>query len=80
MNFYTGPNRYLCSVLEEMRSQLKVLDEHNVFRYKSAMSMLIEEAQTLANRMEAALDDWSDIRKAQEILKELRAEIKEIKK
>ncbi len=47
MRFELGPNRYICTVFEEMRK----LDANK--NYSSLLS-LIEEAQILANRMEAA--------------------------
>ncbi len=40
--------------------------------------MLIEEAQTLANRMEAGLSDWTDVRRAHKKIKTLKKEIKEL--
>ena len=46
-------NRYLCSVLDEMRECTKTLN----FSY---LLGLIEEAQTLANRMEAKLYEIKD--------------------
>lgn len=47
------PNRYICTVLEEMRTCAKTMN----FSY---LPGLIEEAQTLANRMESKLEDVSD--------------------
>ena len=46
-------NRFVCEVLTEMRTAIKVgrID---------IMEGLIEEAQTLVNRMEAKLGDYSD--------------------
>lgn len=61
--YYNGPNRYICSVLEEMRDKLKVLDADNLQIYKSIAIMQIEEVQTLANVMESALSDAKDLRK-----------------
>ena len=49
-----GINRYICDVLEEMRSLVK--NEN----YKP-LAGLIEEAQSLANRMEAGLSDKRDL-------------------
>lgn len=51
---YIGPNRYMCDVMGEMRECCKQLN----FR---PMSALIEEAQILANRMEAGLESRKDI-------------------
>lgn len=47
------PYRTACDVLEEMRTTIKTLN----FAY---LESLIEELQTLANRMEAALDENRD--------------------
>ncbi len=47
------PNRLLCAVLDEMRECVKTSN----FSY---LSGLIEETQTLANRMESRLYDMKD--------------------
>lgn len=65
-------NRTICSVLEEMR---KTLETRN-FSY---LLGLIEEAQTLANRMEAGLADKHDVEYMEKRKKELKAEIKILK-
>lgn len=78
MSYYSSPNRYVCEVLEEMRKVVKVLSVFNMWRYKPAMAMLIEEAQTLVNRMEASMHDWTDIRRAHDEIKKLKKEIKEL--
>lgn len=49
-----GRNRYICDVLEEMR---KLVEHGNV----SPLRGLIEEAQSLANRMESGLSDKRDL-------------------
>ena len=59
-------NRTLCSVLEDMRTA----DKNKNYSYFLAM---IDEAQYLANRMEASLGDLKDVR----ALKEERAKLKE---
>jgi len=66
-NYY--PNRTLCDVLEEMRNAVKTMN----FSY---LPGLIEEAQSLGNRMEAALGDARDIATMSKQRSELRAEIK----
>ena len=76
--FYSyGPNRYICDVLKEMRECIKTAN----FSY---LSGLIEEAQTMANRMEAALTDAKDIRELAEDRskknKEMKVLYEEIKK
>ena len=67
------PNRYLCSVLDEMRSCWKT-------RNFSGMKGLIEEAQSMGNRMEAALDDVKDVKRMREERSELHDELKELRK
>lgn len=65
------PNRTCCDVLEEMRKCLKTMN----FSY---LEGLIEEAQTMANRMESALWDQADYRHKMKELKEAKEEIKEL--
>jgi prefoldin subunit 5 len=64
--YYYGLSRTLCSVLEEMRKA------HETRNFSYLLS-LIEEAQSMGNRMEAALSDIKD-------LEMLRKEIKQAKK
>lgn len=73
-------HRYLCTVLEEMRDSARKLNHINMWRYKKYMPMLIEEAQTLANRMEAALDDKKDLEKLHKERSKLKKEIKTLLK
>jgi len=63
------PNRTICDVLREMR------EAHKRTNY-SYLPSLIEEVQVMANRMEAALWDQSDIERYRKEKKELKAEIK----
>jgi len=71
---YIGyPNRYICTVLDEMRECLKNLN----FAY---FASLIEEVQMLANRMEASLEDKKDIRKLTNDIHKLKAIRKKLKK
>lgn len=66
-------NRTLCNVLEEMRKA------HETRNY-SYLDGLIEEAQSMANKMESGLGDKSDF---QEMLKkkaELKKEIEALEK
>lgn len=67
------PNRTLCDVLSELRTCY----ENRNFSY---MLSLVEEAQTMANRMEAALYDKSDLRYAREEYKKLKAKIAKLEK
>ena len=77
-NFY-GINRYVCTNLEEMRKCVKMWSSDPAVHTVSLrhMSALIEEAQTLVNRMEAGLEDIHDFDK---MLKEKRKLKKQIKK
>lgn len=74
-----GPNRYMCSVLDEMRKQLEVLDILNLKQYKSITAMCIEEIQTMGNRMESAIEDVGDIEKLLEKRNELKREIRKLR-
>ena len=60
------PNRTMCAVLDEMRNCYKS-------RNFAGLLGLVEEAQTMANRMEASLWDQREI-------KDLRNEIKKLEK
>lgn len=71
-----GPNRYVCSVLDEMRNILLKLDKDSLERYQSIQAMLIEEAQTMVNRMEAALEDQDDFNKMNQRRKIVKKELK----
>ena len=69
--FNTYVNRTLCDVLNEMRKACKTANY-------SYLPGLIEEAQSMGNRMEAALFDQKDIQSAHKYLKKLKKEIKEL--
>jgi hypothetical protein len=64
-----GLNRFLCTVLEEMRQCTKTLNF-------SIMPSLIEEAQMLGNRMESKLLDIKDLESLHEKIKEKKQELK----
>ena len=66
-------NRYLCDVLSEMR---KCVDTSN-FSY---LLGLIEEAQTLANRMEARLFEIKDYERLHKEIKDLEKKKKKLEK
>lgn len=68
-----GANRVVCNVLEEMRACVKTANY-------SYLPGLIEEVQTMVNRMEAALGDAQDVRNMQEERAKLKQEIKELRK
>lgn len=67
------PNRTICAVLSEMRKAIETLN----FSY---LAGLIEEVQTLANRMEAALWDQQDINRLRDEKNKLKNEVKQLKK
>jgi len=60
-------NRTLCGVLDEMRKAHKT-------RNYSYMLGLIEEAQSMGNRMEAGLYDKSDFKSLEKRVKNLRTQ------
>jgi len=66
-------NRTLCDVLEEMRK----LDETKNY---NALAGLIEEAQSMGNRMEAKLGDVNDLKRVREESKRLGKEIRKREK
>jgi|TARA_R110001606_G_scaffold212977_1_gene360776 hypothetical protein len=75
-----GLNRYVCDVLEEMRTSVKTLNF-------AMIPSLIEEVQTMANRMEMALSDLKDLKllkedivDKKEELETLQAQIKKLEK
>ena len=66
------PNRLLCDVLGEMRDCVKTSN----FSY---LSGLIEESQSLANRMEAHLYDIKDFNRLHKDIKALKKKKKKLK-
>lgn len=66
-------NRTLCDVLEEMRKCSKTKNFANI-------DGLIEEVQSMANRMESALGDKKDIAEMQETWHTLKNDIKKLEK
>ena len=66
------PNRLLCTVLDEMRECVKTLN----FSY---LSGLIEESQSLGNRMEAHLYDIKDFNRLHKDIKALEKKKKKLK-
>ena len=67
------PNRTLCAVLDEMR---KAYETRN-FSY---LLGLIEEAQSMGNKMEAKLWDQKDFLALKEEVAPLKAEVEKLKK
>ena len=68
-----GLNRYICEVLEEMRTCTKTLNF-------AIIPSLIEEVQIMANRMEMALSDMKDLECLKENIHEKKEELKELEK
>ena len=66
-------NRYLCDVLEEMRTTTKTLNF-------GMLLGLIEEVQTAGNRMEAALEDKRDAGDLRDEIHNLKRERMKLKK
>lgn len=66
---YYGTNRYVCSVLDEIRACHKT---HNY----SIIPSLVEEVQVMVNRMEAAIADASDIKSLKEERSKLKKEVR----
>jgi hypothetical protein len=66
-------HRFLCDVLAEMRKC------HETRNY-SYLSGLIEEAQSMGNRMESAIEYLNDIEKLYDERKKLLKEVKDLKK
>ena len=65
------PSRYVCTVLEEMRTCIKTL---NFALFPS----LIEEVQIMANRMEEKLYTIKDFEHLEQQIKELKKEKKKL--
>ena len=68
-----GLNRYICDVLEEMRTCTKTLNF-------AIIPSLIEEVQTMANRMEMALSDMKDLERLKDNIREKKVELEKIEK
>jgi|APSaa5957512493_1039668.scaffolds.fasta_scaffold27378_3 hypothetical protein len=76
-------SRLVCSALEEMRDAIKVWDHLNpdapTFSTYRHLKSLIEETQTMVNRMEAALWDQKRLDDLRDDIKQLKKERKELK-
>lgn len=73
---FFGLNRYICDTLKEMRDSIKVLSVWNIPRTKAVLLSLIEENQSMANRMEAKLGDMNDLVRLDKDIKKKRLELK----
>lgn len=76
----SGPSRYVCSVIDEMRKIISVMDSHNIIRSKSILTTLVEECQTMVNRMEEGLSNFSDLEKLKKARSKLIKQCKELEK
>ena len=70
------PSRYACTVLDEARAAVKNLNHLTLLQAKRHLSTLIEEMQTVFNRMESSLEDKDSYESVREFLREVRAELK----
>ena len=68
-----GLNRYVCEVLEEMRTCTKTLNF-------ALIPSLIEEVQTIVNRMEMALHDMKDLQHLKDVIVEKKEELAKLEK
>ena len=73
------PNRYACTVLEEARAALERLNWVTLAYCKRHLATLLEELQTIVNRMESALTDKHDYEMARNRLRDSRAELNDLK-
>ncbi len=69
------PNRYVCTVLEEARAALAKLNLVTLPFSKRHLATMLEELQTIVNRMEAGLEDKADYNSARDDLRDTRAEL-----
>ena len=69
---YYGLNRTLCAVLDAMRKL-------NETRNYGPLASLVEEAQIMADRMEAALIDVKDVKTLHEERKKLLEEVRALR-
>ena len=71
-------NRYVCTVLEESRESLDRLNWFTLPVVKRHLLALVEEIQTMVNRMEAALYDKMDYEKVRELCKKTEVKLEEL--
>ena len=72
------PNRYACTVLEEARAALAKLNWVTMAFSKRHLATLLEELQTIVNRMEAGLEDKSDSNRSRDRLRDIRAKLADL--
>ena len=68
-----GLNRYVCDVLTEMRTCMET-------RNFAILPSLIEETQTMVNRMEMALADMKDLESLKKQIVEKKEELKKLER
>ena len=68
-----GLNRYVCNVLDEMRTCTETLNF-------ALIPSLIEEVQTMVNRMEMALHDMKDLQHLKDVIVEKKEELAKLEK
>ena len=73
------PNRYACTVLEETRAALERLNWVTLAYCKRHLATLLEEVQTIVNRMESALMDKHEYEMARDRLRDARTELDDLK-
>ena len=73
------PNRYACTVLDEARAALERLNWVTLAYCKRHLATLLEELQTIVNRMESALLDKHEYEMARNRLRDSRAELNDLK-
>ena len=71
-------NRFVCTVLEEERAALDRLNWFTLPVVKRHLAALIEEIQTMVNRMEAALYDKNDYEHVRELCKKTEAKLEDL--
>lgn len=79
VSWYAYPNRTLCATLEEMRKLIKLSPDGYSYGINTLLS-LVEEAQTYANRMESAMEDWDDVREGHKEKHKLKEQLKQLNK
>lgn len=77
MFFNSFNSRYVCSVLSEMRDYIKTLPLDSTST--NHLMSLIEESQSLVNRMESALEAYASTPDLSRYLAELKEEKKKLK-
>ena len=71
-------NRFVCTVLEEARGALDRLNWFTLPVVKRHLAALVEEIQTMVNRMEAVLYDKNDYENVRELCKKTEAKLEEL--